>query len=58
MHNKLLHRFFSNKKALLPTTRTSYIIVRKNYWDAFRVWLYEKQLRLLRGISTRRDAAV
>ena len=58
MYNKLLHRSFSNEKALLSTTRTSYIIVRKNYWNAFRVWLNEKQLRLLREISTRQDAAV
>ena len=58
MYNKLLDRSFSNEKALLSTTRTSYIIVRKNYWNAFRVWLNEKQLRLLRGISARQDAAV
>ena len=29
MHNKLLHRFFSNNDALLSNARTSYIIVKK-----------------------------
>ena len=60
IYNKLLHRFFSNNKALLSSIRTSYIIVLKKsigilkkeaIFVTFRLWLYEEQLGLLRGIS-------
>ena len=50
MQNKLLHRFFSNNKALLSVTSTSYIIVKNKHWDTFMVWLYEKQLGSLSGV--------
>ena len=58
MHNKILHRFFSNYKALLSRTRASFVRIytykflrKKQFFVTFWVWLYEKQLGSLRGIS-------
>ena len=48
MHNKLSHGFFSNNKVHVQATS---LLKRNKHWNAFRVWLYEKQLGLLRGIS-------
>ena len=54
MHNKLSHGFFSNNKVHVQATS---LLKRNKHWNAFRVWLYEKQLRLLRGYPTHRDVA-
>ena len=48
MHNKLSHGFFSNNKVHVQATS---LLKRNKHWNAFRVWLYEKQLGSLRGIS-------
>ena len=54
MHNKLSHGFFSNNKVHVQATS---LLKRNKHWNAFRVWLYEKQLDPLRGYPTHRDIA-
>ena len=57
MHSKLLHIFFSNNKALLSTTRTSYIIVEKNSIRMLLGYGYmRKNLVRLGEYPTHRDA--
>ena len=59
MHEKLLvFKYFSNNKALMSSTYTSYITVKKisigmfkKKSSFFRVWLYWKQLGSLKGSS-------
>ena len=68
IQNKLLHRFFSNNKALFSRIRTSYIIFffKKRHWKTslfkkeaifcyFMVWFYEAVC--LGGYLTHRDVA-
>ena len=62
MHNKLLRRFFFKQQSFVVkyTYKLHYCLKkykrwnvseRSNFFPTFRVWLYEKQLGSLRGIS-------
>ena len=58
MHNKLLHRSFSNNKALLSTTRTSYTIVKKISIGMLLAYSYMRNnLVRLGEYPTHREAA-
>ena len=66
MHNKLLHRFFSNNKVLLLSAHTSYIIVKKQAFECLRKKQFllllrhdymRNKLARLRGYLIHRDAA-
>ena len=55
MHNKLSHGFFSNNKVHVQATS---LLKRNKHWNAFRVWLYEKNnLVHLGEYPTDRDVA-
>ena len=60
MHNKLSHGFFSNNKALLSSTRTSYIIVKKKQaleYGCIGYGCMRNDLVRLGGYHTHRDVA-
>ena len=59
MHNKLSHGFFSNNKALLSSTRTSYIIVKKGISIGMLLGYGYMRNNLVRlgGYPTHRDVA-
>ena len=52
-HNKLSHGFSTNnkKRCCQVHVQATLLLKRNKHWNAFRVWLYEKQLGSLRGIS-------
>ena len=53
MHNKLLQSFFqTTKRCGQVQIQATSLLKRNKHWDAFRVWLYEKQFGSLRGYST------
>ena len=51
MHNKLLHKFLTIKCFCQVHVQATSLLKRNKHWNAFRVWLYEKQLGSLREIS-------
>ena len=56
MHNKILHRFFSNNKALLSRTRTSFK-KKANFLLLFKYGYMRSNLARLGAYPTHRDVA-